>query len=211
MTEDPLIIGPYPDEAIRPATGAVRPPPRTRDWAQPAQDEEPILDAARVSLDAIRQNRSAPAALVLFLWLRVVRPLLVTVFWIGVFAYSWRHFFKPTENLNDYHLLLVYGAIILGIFFIMLLMGPWRREAQQTEARNYMIRRSSTAELAEFAALGSQRVSRWQRARRLLAHHDRKGRLRHAADLDTGLAAATPDGAAAVRVPVMGPPRPEEQ
>ena len=211
MNEDPLIVGPYPDEAIRPAAGAVKPLPRARDWAQPAGDEEPILDAARVSLAAIRENRSGPAAIALFVWLRALRPLAVIAFWVVAFAYSWRHFFKPTQSLEDYHLLLIYGAVIVGIFFIMMLLAPWRRDVQRQDERNYMIRRSSTTELADFAELGSQRVGRWQRARRLVAHHDKHGRLRHAADLDTGLAAATPEGAAAARMPIMGPARPDER
>lgn len=162
------------------ATGI--PPARTRDWSE--RKDAPILDAARVSLKTFRQNKPWYSAWGLFLWLRVVRPLLVITFWVAVLGYAVRHFFKPTERLNDYSLLAVYGAVILGIFVMMLILAPLRREAQRNDEQAAHARRSTPAELAAYAELNAKRLSRWKLTRRLLAYHDKRGRLRHAADMD---------------------------
>lgn len=184
------------------------PPERTRDWSE--RMDAPILDAARVSLKTFRENKPWYSAYGLYLWLRVVRPLLTIAFWVGVLGYTVRHFFRPTEQMDDYRLLAVYGAVILGIFVIMLMLAPVRRGVQRNEAFASQARRSTPAELAAYAELSNQRLSRWKFTRRLLAHHDKQGRLRHAADLDSGLAAASPIGAIGIDTPIAGPRPPME-
>jgi poly-beta-1,6-N-acetyl-D-glucosamine biosynthesis protein PgaD len=189
------------------AIGAA-PPPRARDWTE--RKDAPILDAALVPLKTYRENKPWYSAYGLFLWLRVVRPLLTIAFWVAVVAYTVRHFFRPTEQMDDYRLLAVYGAVIIGIFIIMLMLAPVRRGAQRNEEFASLARRSTPAELAAYAELSNQRLSRWKFTRRLIAHHDKQGRLRHASDLDSGLAAASPIGAIGIDTPIAGPRPPSE-
>jgi poly-beta-1,6-N-acetyl-D-glucosamine biosynthesis protein PgaD len=184
------------------------PPERIRDWSE--RRDAPILDAARVPLKTLLDNNPKYKGWALYLWLNVVRPLLVIALWVFAFGYTIRHFFRPTEQLDDYRLLLFYGAVIVGIFIIMLMLAPARRSSLRIDEYASQARRSTPDELAAYAALSNQRLSRWRFTRRLLAHHDKQGRLRHAADLDSGLAAASPIGSIGIDTPVAGP-RPPSQ
>ena len=194
-----------PDSIARPASV---PPERTRDWAE--RDDAPILDAARVPLRTLLDNNSRYRGWALYLWLNVVRPLLVITLWVLAFGYAIRHFFRPTEQLGEYRLLLFYGAVIVGIFIIMLMLAPARRSSLRLDEYASQARRSTPEELAAYAALSNRRLTRWRFTRRLLAHHDKHGRLRHAADLDSGLAAASPIGSIGTDTPVAGPRAPAE-
>jgi poly-beta-1,6-N-acetyl-D-glucosamine biosynthesis protein PgaD len=184
------------------------PPERTRGWQE--RRDAPILDAARVPLQTILDNNPKVKGWALFLWLRVVRPLLVIALWVFALGYSIRHFFRPTQQLDEYGLLLFYAAVVVGIFILMLMLAPVRRSALRGDEFASQARRSTPEELAAYAALADQRLSRWRFTRRLLAHHDKQGRLRHAADLDSGLAAASPMGSIGIDTPVAGPRPPSE-
>jgi len=184
------------------------PPTRDRDWQE--ERDAPILDAAHVPLQTFLDNYPKTKAWALFLWLRIVRPLLVIALWVFAIGYSIRHFFRPTGQLGENALLLFYAAVIVGIFVIMLLLAPVRRSALRQEEYASQARRSTPEELAAYAALNDQRLSRWRFTRRLVAHHDKQGRLRHAADLDSGLAAASPIGSIGIDTPIAGPRPPAE-
>ena len=170
-------------------------PPREREWAEP-EGEVPVLDAARMPLSAFMRHKTPQGALFMFVWLRIARPLLLAAFWVGVVFYAWHHFFqvwRPAEGVN---LLTLYALSVLGIFALMLLLAPVRRRAIADEETRGRSPDSTVAQLAEYTSLAPQRLTLWQRARRLLVQHDRDGRVTDAADLDTEPAMLTPSGTA---------------
>jgi len=158
---------------------AVTPPERARFWAQP--HPEPILDAARVSLDDFRRAQPTWKAYGKYVWLRAVRPILFALFWAGVLIYVWRHFFMSTGELGDVSLLALYAVIVLAILLGMLLLAPVRRvllAAEEGEAGDPLD--DTRPEVADFARMAPRRLSLWRHTRSLRIRHDRKGRLRNA-------------------------------
>ncbi len=161
-----------------------RPPERQQEWSQPYV-KEPILDAARVPLEAFEAGEPSPRAYMLYIWLHALRPLLVGLFWIGVAIYAWRHFFRPTENMDDASLLALYLLGALGVFVLVLLLAPLRRLLRTEEESSQETARESTVfEVADYAEVTPGRLSAWSQARRLQVQHDDEGRLSHASDLD---------------------------
>ncbi|MES2530921.1 MAG: poly-beta-1,6-N-acetyl-D-glucosamine biosynthesis protein PgaD [Pseudomonadota bacterium] len=163
------------------------PPERASDWAEP--NGTPILDAARVPLKAFRENKPTFSAYAMYIWLHLLRPLVLVMFWVGAAFYAWRHFFEPTDDGEGLSLLAIYAVVIAVIFVVMLVVAPVRRR-QHEKKRRAKASESSVDALAEFARLPPQKLSRWQRGRRLVVQHDADGQLRNASDLDADLAHA---------------------
>lgn len=202
MNEPPLPNGPSNMSKTEDTAAPPRPdgpvPPREREWAEPA-DGAPVLDAARMPLSAFMRHKSPQNAMLMFLWLRLLRPLLLSAFWVGLAFYAWHHFFsvwRPTEGTN---LLTLYALSVLCIFALMLLLAPFRRRVIADEETRGRAPDSTVAQLAAYTALAPQRLTLWQRARRLVVQHDREGRVTDAADLDTEPAALAAASATAAR------------
>lgn len=174
-------------EAFAPQVHDVPPPERVSDWAEP--NGTPILDAARVPLKAFRENKPGLSAHAMYAWLHLLRPLLLVMFWVGIAFYAWRHFFEPADDAESRSLLVLYAVVIAVIFAVMLIAAPIRRRQHEKKNRA-RARDSSTQAIADFAHLPPQKLSRWQRGRRLVVQHDADGHLRNASDLDADPARA---------------------
>ncbi len=160
------------------------PPSRRRSWGQPA-GEEPIIDAARISLRAFGNGRSPQRTMAMFLWLRVLRPAVTIAIWFCALWYAWPYVLGARSQPEVLHLLGLYAVVIGVIGVSMLVMAPWRRRQQAREARPEE-EESSLASLAAYIEVPPARLSTWQRTQQLLVHHDNNGHLRDATDTAPG-------------------------
>lgn len=175
----------------------ILPPVRRRSWGQPA-GEEPIIDAARISLRAFGSGRSPQRTLAMYLWLRVLRPAVTVAIWFCAIWHAWPYVLGARSQPEVLHLLGLYATVIGVILVSMLLMAPFRRLQQLRETPPDQ-EQSSLFALASYIAVPPARLSTWQRARQLLVHHDRDGQLRHAEDAALGLPEPALQTAAAAR------------
>lgn len=177
-------------------------------WRRSAGDE-PIIDAARIPLAAFRRG-SAPSqpTLAKYVWLRVLRPALTLAMWSCVIGYAWPYVRGARAQPEVLQLLGLYGMVIVAILLAMLLMAPWRRRRQRSEAVPKQ-EPSSLFALAAYIHVPTARLSTWQRARQLRVQHDGNGRLRGAADGTCVTRLSAPQGADRARrdIPIhAGPP-----
>ena len=168
------------------------PPERAHGWAEPT--EAPIVDAARVPLQAFRENKPARSAYLMYAWLHIVRPFLFILFCLGIAFYAWHHVVSPTEDLNDVELLGIYAAVVAVILVVMLLVAPFRWMRQRDEDdRNETPANSTVFELAKFADVPPRRLASWRNLRRSIVRHDNDGNVRSAESLEGhGTPAVTP-------------------
>ncbi len=169
---------------IHPSATDVVPPARPRSWGQPAGDE-PIIDAARISLRAFGTGRSRQRTLAMFLWLRVLRPAVTVAIWFCAVWYAWPYVLGARSQPEVLHLLGLYAVVIGLILASMLVIAPLRRRQQRRETPPDQ-EQSSLFALASFIDVPPARLSAWQRARQLLVHHDHDGHLRDATDTSHG-------------------------
>ena len=156
------------------------PPTRSRSWGQP-KGEAPIIDAARMPLRAYGNSRSPARTLAMYLWLRVLRPAVTVAIWFCAVWYAWPYVLGARSQPEVLHLLALYAVVIGLILGAMLMMAPLRWRQQEREAAPDQ-EHSSLFALASYIEVPPARLSAWQRARQLLAHHDHHGQLRDAVD-----------------------------
>jgi len=173
------------------------PPSRRPSWGQPAV-EEPIIDAARISLSAFGNGRSRQRTMAMYLWLRVLRPAVTIAIWFCAIWYAWPYVLGARSQPEVRHLLGLYALVIGAILVSMLAMAPWRRRQQKRESPPDQ-EQSSLFALASYIEVPPARLSTWQRTRQLLVHHDRDGQLRDATDTAPGALEPEPLRHAAAR------------
>lgn len=160
------------------------PPARRRSWGQPEVDE-PIIDAARISLRAFGTGRSPLRTLTMYLWLRVLRPAVTVGIWFCAIWYAWPYVLGARSQPEVMQLLGLYAIVIGAILVSMLVIGPLRHR-QHTRETPPDQEQSSLFALASYIEVPPARLSSWQRARQLLVHHDNNGQLRDATDTAPG-------------------------
>jgi poly-beta-1,6-N-acetyl-D-glucosamine biosynthesis protein PgaD len=160
------------------------PPVRRRSWGQPA-GEEPIIDAARISLRAFGTGRSRQRTLAMYLWLRVLRPAVNVAIWFCAIWYAWPYVLGARSQPEVLHLLSLYAIVIGAILASMLAMAPLRRIQHRRGAPPDQ-EHSSLFALASYISVPPARLSAWQRARQLLVQHDLHGQLHDAQDTTPG-------------------------
>lgn len=159
-----------------------QPPPRMPSWGQPPVDE-PIIDAARISLQAFGAGRSRHRTVVMFLWLRAIRPALTLAVWFVAVWYAWPYVLGAQSKPEVMNLLILYAFIVSFILIFMLLIGPlrylqWQREqAPEDEGEP-----SSLFALASYMGIPPTRLSAWQRTKQLIVRHNPSGLLEKATD-----------------------------
>jgi poly-beta-1,6-N-acetyl-D-glucosamine biosynthesis protein PgaD len=161
------------------------PPVRRRSWGQPA-GEEPIIDAARISLRAFGTGRSPQQALAMYLWLRVLRPAVNVAIWFCAIWYAWPYVLGAGSQPEVLHLLSLYAIVIGAILASMLAMAPLRR-MQHRRGTPPEEEHSSLFALASYISVPPARLSAWQRTRQLLVQHDLHGQLHDAQDTSPAL------------------------
>ncbi len=167
------------------------PPTRRRSWGQPDGDE-PIIDAARISLRAFGTGRSPQRTLAMFLWLRVLRPALTVAIWFCAIWYTWPYVLGARSQPEVLRLLGLYAVVIGVILASMLAIAPLRRR-QHTRETPPDQEQSSLFALASYIAVPPSRLSAWQRTRQLLVQHDHDGHLRDATDTSLGALEPVPE------------------
>lgn len=157
-----------------------QPPPRRPSWGQPLVDE-PIIDAARISLQAFGAGRSRRRTMVIFLWLRAIRPVVTLAVWFAAVWYAWPYVLGAQSKPEVKDLLILYAFIVSFILIFMLLIGPlryllWEREqAPEDEGEP-----SSLFALASYMGIPPTRLSAWQRTKQLVVRHNSNGLLEEA-------------------------------
>ena len=139
--------------------------------------EMPIIDYARW---AGRPGRIS-------VWLRLVRPLLVTLVWLVAVRYVWTQFFGVADDLPFWHQVALYGAAIVVILAAMLGLAPLRRREFRHEGRDAPGSEggaSTLSGMSEFANVPVNELAELQLAQRLVVHHDEEGMLHRAEDTD---------------------------
>ena len=157
-----------------------QPPPRRPSWGQPPVDE-PIIDAARISLQAFGAGRSRHRTMAMFLWLRAIRPVVTLAVWFAAVWYAWPYVLGAQSKPEVKDLLILYAFIVSFILIFMLLIGPlryllWQREqAPEDEGEP-----SSLFALASYMGIPPTRLSAWQRTKQLVVRHNPNGLLEEA-------------------------------
>jgi poly-beta-1,6-N-acetyl-D-glucosamine biosynthesis protein PgaD len=151
-----------------------------RDRRQLAQrrHEMPIIDHARW---AGRPGRIS-------VWLRLIRPLLVTLVWLAAVRYVWNQFFGLADDLPFWQQVALYGVAIGVILLAMLTMAPLRRREfsqERQESRTTDTGPASTLSgMSEFSNVPVDELAELQQAQRLVVHHDDEGGLHRAEDTE---------------------------
>ncbi len=158
------------------------PPSRSPSWGQPAV-EEPIIDAARISLRAFGYGRSPRRTLAMFLWLRLLRPALTLAVWMVVGWYAWPYVLGAQTKPEVVELLVLYGFIVSFIVIVMLMIAPLRYlKLLREQAPLDDDEPSSLFALASYMGVPPSRLSAWQRSKQLVVHHNASGALEKAVD-----------------------------
>ena len=157
-----------------------QPPPRRPSWGQPPVDE-PIIDAARISLQAFGAGRSRHRTMAMFLWLRAIRPVVTLAVWFAAVWYAWPYVLGAQSKPEVKDLLILYAFIVSFILIFMLLIGPlryllWQREQAPEDDGEP----SSLFALASYMGIPPTRLSAWQRTKQLVVRHNPNGLLEEA-------------------------------
>lgn len=159
-----------------------QPPPRLPSWGQPPVDE-PIIDAARISLQAFGASRSRHRTMAMFLWLRALRPTLTLAVWFVAVWYAWPHVLGAQSKPEVINLLILYAFIVSFIIICMLLIAPLRYlQRQREQAPEDEVEPSSLFALASYMGISPTRLSAWQRTKQLVVRHHSSGVLEDATD-----------------------------
>lgn len=140
--------------------------------------EMPIIDAARAPMSSLKRKWPGRAVFI-YLWLRIVRPLAVTLFWLLVVRYAWSHLFGVPDDLPVAQQIALYSVAVLVILLVMLALAPLRRREVQREPTGNTAP-APLEDISEFTNVGPDQLADWQQAQRLVVHHDDDGLLDHA-------------------------------
>lgn len=157
------------------------PPRRPPSWGQPRGDE-PIIDAARIPLRAFGTGRSRRRTLAIYLWLRVLRPLLTLAAWFFAAWYAWPYVLGMPSQPEVQDLLLLYAAVVAGVLVLMLLIAPLRRRQYRRERPPEEREPSSLFALATYIEVPPLRLLAWQLTKQLIVRHRPDGHLEDAQD-----------------------------
>jgi poly-beta-1,6-N-acetyl-D-glucosamine biosynthesis protein PgaD len=159
-----------------------QPPPRKPSWGQPPVDE-PIIDAARISLKAFGSGRSRRRTMAMFLWLRVIRPALTLAAWFFAMWYAWPYVHGAQSKPEVMDLLILYAFVVSFILIFMLLIGPLRylQRQREKESEDEGVA-SSLFALASYLSIPPTRLLAWQRTKQLVVRHNPGGQLEEATD-----------------------------
>ena len=131
-----------------------------------------VIDVAQVPLEELR--RHAPRrALWLFLWLKLLRPLVVASLWLLALRYAWARLVGAPEELPVWQQGFLYSAIVAILVLMMVLVRLRQREVEQERASFFAT--STLEEISTAANVSAEDLEQWQQAQRLVVHHDADG------------------------------------
>ena len=146
--------------------------------------EMPTIDTSWTSLKDLQASPKVQHPLRTFVWLRYLRPLVLTAFWAFVLYFVWKYFFdlgidrvrSPREALIRYAWV---GAVIL----LLMLAVAFLRRRQALRVRRTAGREVSPDGLAQYADVPTQQLGEWQSAQQMVVHHDDQGQVRSVNEL----------------------------
>lgn len=165
------------------------------------REEMPIIDQALAPPDKLKKRHPWS-----YVWLRVLRPVLLGVFWIVALRYVWRHLISDPDDLPIEQQIALYTVAVVVIIVAMLLLAPIRRREVQEELERSTFSSSAvdTSSMSDFTNVTADELEDLQYAQRLVVYHDAHGAIDRAEDTDslldfvpTGPAALAPEGLAA--------------
>lgn len=144
----------------------------------------PTIDTSWTSLKDLRASPRIQHPLRTFVWLRYLRPLVLTAFWAFVLYFVWEYFFNlgidrvrsPREALTRY-------ALVSGVILLIMLAVAFLRQRQALRVRRTAGRGASPDGLAQYADVPRQQLGEWQNAQQMMVHHDDQGQVRSVNEL----------------------------
>ena len=143
----------------------------------------PIIDVAKVPLETMEQHWDR-RALPYFVWLRVMRPLLLAAVWLAAIGYAWYQLKDINESSSVLAELRLYGMIVLVMLVSAVVFALMRNRSKPAAFAPQ--ERASVREVAEFADLPPQRLSAWQDLSLVSVEHDDHGRVVSARTVQPG-------------------------
>lgn len=146
--------------------------------------KEPIIDNTDLPLSTWLRV-SGPAGAGRWLWLTILRPLLLVAVWAAfMFFVYWDFFMTTAESTEDRRFLLIcaIGVCILAAVMLITARLVRNRGARQEDAPDApaAARPVEVQDVAAVARVPVREMSLWQRARSLVAMHDEEGQFRAA-------------------------------
>ena len=144
----------------------------------------PTIDTSWTSLKDLRASPRIQHPLRTFVWLRYLRPLVLSAFWAFVLYFVWEYFFNlgidrvrsPLETLTRY-------ALVSGVILLIMLAVAFLRQRQALRVRRTAGRGASPDGLAQYADVPRQQLGEWQNAQQMMVHHDDQGQVRSVNEL----------------------------
>ena len=143
----------------------------------------PIIDVTKEPLRNL-SRRWHRRALPYFLWLRVLRPLLLLAFWSGVVAYAWLQISGVVQQPAIWQEFKDHGLALAALLALALVALSLRSRSRGGKAR--AVGRASVDEVARYARLPVDELTDWQGSSLLSVEHDETGRMRHARKVQPG-------------------------
>ena len=146
--------------------------------------EMPSIDTSFSSLEDLRMSPRIQHPLSTFVWLRYVRPLVLTMFWAFVLYFVWKYFFDlhmdrvhlPWEALTAY-------ALVAGTILVLMLFIAFLRRRRALRVRRTAGRGASPDGLAQYADVPTRQLGEWQSRQQMMVHHDDHGQVRSVNEL----------------------------
>lgn len=147
--------------------------------------EDPIIDQTDLPLSTWMRIAGPIVGAARYLWLKVLRPLMLLGVWGAFLIYLyWDFFMALSGSAADLRFLVLTGVAITALLGAMLLIARAVRNREDDENQQSdtaaMAQPVRVQEMAAVAKVPVRQLSLWQRARSVVALHDDKGHFRAA-------------------------------
>ena len=144
----------------------------------------PTIDTSWTSLKDLRASPRIQHPLRTFVWLRYLRPLVLTAFWAFVLYFVWEYFFNlGMDRVHSPQKALTAYALVAGVILVLMLAVAFLRQRQALRVRRTAGRGASPDGLAQYADVPRQQLGEWQNAQQMIVHHDDQGQVRSVNEL----------------------------
>ena len=141
--------------------------------------EMPTIDTSWTSLKDLQASPKIQHPLRTFVWLRYLRPLVLTAFWAFVLYFVWKYFFDlGIDRVRSPREALIRYAWVGGVILLLMLAVAFLRRRQALRVRRTAGREVSPDGLAQYADVPTQQLGEWQSAQQMVVHHDDQGQVR---------------------------------
>ena len=146
--------------------------------------EMPTIDTSWTSLKDLQASPKIQHPLRTFVWLRYLRPLVLTAFWAFVLYFVWKYFFDlGIDRVRSPREALIRYAWVGGVILLLMLAVAFLRRRQALRVRRTVGREVSPDGLAQYADVPTQQLGEWQSAQQMMVHQDDQGQVRSVNEL----------------------------